>query len=206
MKTWKILAPLGLLAAGAAAAAVVLKKKPAAKTEGKAAAPVKGKAPEKKKAPVGRMETGSYEFISGFKDAKTVELKLRYDADRYDFSVIGEDFLAYSSDSHVAVLRGEEFSLQIEYAGYYHGEDFAALAKEAEAKYQSFARAGYGANEGFCYIAGDNVCFCFPTGDPYSYVLVTLFKAKDNDTELSEMPADPFLSELLDAMAMNVKS
>ena len=203
MKIWKIAAPLGLLAVGAAAAAVALKKKPT-KSESKAAAPAKGKAPEKKVAP-GRMETGSYEFISGFKDAKTVELTLRYDADCYEFAVIGEDFLAYSSDSHVAVVHGEEFSLQIEYAGYYHGEDFAALTKEAEEKYQSFAPVGYGANEGFCYIAGDNICFCFPTGDAYSYVLITLFKAKDNDTELSEMPADPGVSELLGSMAMTVK-
>jgi len=198
MKTWKILAPLGLVAAGAAAALLAKKKKGAEQ-------PAQKKTSEKPKAPAGKTETGSYEFISGFKDARTVELSLRYDPERYSFAVVGEDYLAYSSDSHVAILQGEEFSLQIEYAGYYHGEDFAALAREAEEKYQGFARAGYGANEGFCYLAGDNVCFCFPTGDPYSYVLVTLFKAKDNDTPLPEMPADPALSELLGTMELKIK-
>ena len=202
MKTWKILAPLGLLAAGVAAAALALKKKKA----GQGSAPAGGKAPGKAKMSAAELKTGSYEFISGFKDAKTVELTLRYDPEQYSFAVIGEEFLAYSSDSHVAVVHGEDFSLQIEYAGYYQGEDFAALSREAEAKYQNFAPAGYGANEGVCYIAGDNVCFCFPSGDPYSYVLVTLFKAKDNDTPLSEMPADPALSELLGTMEIRVKA
>ena len=201
MKKWQMIAPLGLLAAGAAAAAILLKKKPAAS----GAAPAKGKAPEKAKAPAGELRTGSYEFISGFKEAKTVELTLRYDAGRYSFAVIDEEFLAYSSDSHVAVLYGEAFNLQLEYALYYQGEDFAALTREAEGKYQGFGRVAYGGSEGFRYIAGDNVCFCFPSGDAYSYVLVTLFKAPDNDTELSDMPADPELSALFGSMEIRVK-
>ena len=90
MKKWTILAPLGLAAAGAAAL-VLLKKKPEAK-----AAPAKG-GPAKKPAPVkapANLKTGSYSFISGFQNASTVEMTLDYDADRFSFAVVEENFLS----------------------------------------------------------------------------------------------------------------
>ena len=40
------------------------------------------------------MKKGEYSFVSGFKDARTVEVKLEYDALRFGFDVIGEDFLS----------------------------------------------------------------------------------------------------------------
>ena len=102
MSKWKVIAPLGVLAAGAAAAAVLLKKKDGGSAP-KAAAPAAKKAAETEKL----MKTGEYSFVSGFKDARTVEVRLDYDALRFGFDVIGEDFLTYSSDSHVAVVSGE---------------------------------------------------------------------------------------------------
>ena len=79
----------------------------------------------KKPAPAAQLKTGSYSFVSGYKDAATVEVKVGYDPERFSFAVIEDSFPAYSSDSHVAVIYGEDFTAQIEYAGYYHGEDFA---------------------------------------------------------------------------------
>ena len=107
MKKWTILAPLGLAAAGAAAL-LLLKKKPEAKAASVKAAPAKKPAPAKAPA---NLKTGSYSFISGFQNAVTVDMTLDYDADAFSFAVVEEGFLSYSSDSHVAILEGEDFSL-----------------------------------------------------------------------------------------------
>lgn len=179
MKKWQIIAPLAL-AAGGAVGLVLLKKKqaqPAAKSAKPAAA---------KKAPANE-KTGSYSFVSGYQDAATMEATLRYDADRFAFRVVEEDFLSYSSDSHVAILEGEDFSMQLEYAAYYSGEDFAAHTEAVREKHSSLAPAVYGENKGIRYFEGDNVCFCFPV-DAHSYLLVTALKAKGNDDPLSALP------------------
>lgn len=198
MKKWQILAPLGLAAAGAAA--LLLKRKPA-----KAASPAPKAAPAAKKAPAPKapekLEEGSYSFISGFQNASTVEMSLSYDPERFRYAVVEGDFLSYSSDSHVAILEGEDFSLQIEYAAYYSGEDYAAHCKGLQEKYSDFAPARYGRVDCCVYLEGDNVCFCLPIPeDAHSYVQVILFKAKGNDTELIDMPADPDLTAILSSI------
>ena len=193
MKKWTILAPLGL-AAGAAAALVLLKKKPAEKAAAPKAAPAKKDAP---KAPA-NLKTGSYSFISGFQNAVTVDMTLDYDADAFSFAVVEEGFLSYSSDSHVAILEGEDFSLQVEYAAYYSGEDFAAHCASLAEKHQDFAPVRYGSVDAVKYLEGDNLCFCIPIPqDDHSYVLVLLFKAKGNDTPLPDLADDPDLGAML---------
>lgn len=197
MKKWTIYASLGLLAVGAAA--LVLKRKaPAAATPaGETNAAGKKAAP---KAPV-QCKTGIYSFISGYRNAATVEMSLNYDAEKFSFAVVEENFLSYSSDSHVAILEGEDFSLQIEYAAYYGGEDYAAHCKGLQEKYSDFAPARYGRVDCCVYLEGDNVCFCLPIPeDAHSYVQVILFKAKGNDTELIDMPADPDLTAILSSI------
>ena len=190
-KKWKVLAPLVATAAGALAAGLsVLLKKLEEDRPAEAAAP----APEAAKA----LETGSYSFVSGYKDAATVEMTLQYDPEAFSFDVIGEDFLCYSGDSHVAVLRGELFSLQLEYAAFYSGEDFAAREKELAEKYQSFGWAQYGSVSGLKYLEGDGVCFNFPIdGDAYSYLLVTAFKGPEFDDDISLLPDAPELAAVL---------
>ena len=192
MKKWQIVAPLSLAAAGAVG--LVLMKKMKAPAAPKSA----GKAAPAKRAPANE-KTGSYSFVSGFQDAATMELTLRYDADRYSFRVVEEDFLSYSSDSHVALLEGEDFSLQLEYAAYYAGEDFAAHTEAVREKHSSLAPAVYGANEGIRYFEGDNVCFCFPV-DAHSYVLITAVKAKGNDDPLSALPDYEDMKDILGSM------
>ena len=196
MKKWMILAPLGL-AAGAAAALVLLKKKPAEKASAPKSAPAKKDAP---KAPA-NLKTGSYSFISGFQNAATVDMSLDYDSDAFSFAVVEEGFLSYSSDSHVAILEGEDFSLQLEYAAYYSGEDFASHCAALAEKHQDFAPVRYGSVDAVKYLEGDNLCFCIPIPeDSHSYVQVLLFKDKGNDTPLPDMAEDPDLGAILSSI------
>ncbi len=196
MKSWKVIVPLGALAA-AGAAALLLKKKPASPAAPKSAA--------KKDAPrETQSKTGEYSFVSGFKDARTVEVKLEYDALRFGFDVIGEDFLCYSSDSHVAVISGEDFSIQMEYASFYKGEDFALIAETAQKKYGGYAPAAFGSLEGFRYREGDSVCFCLPV-DEYSYLLLTLLKAEGSKLTLEEIAGGEELRKLLDTLKIGFK-
>lgn len=196
MKSWKVIVPLGALAA-AGAAALLLKKKTASPAAPKSAA--------KKDAPrETQSKTGEYSFVSGFKDARTVEVKLEYDALRFGFDVIGEDFLCYSSDSHVAVISGEDFSIQMEYASFYKGEDFALIAETAQKKYGGYAPAAFGSLEGFRYREGDSVCFCLPV-DEYSYLLLTLLKAEGSKLTLEEIAGGEELRKLLDTLKIGFK-
>ena len=200
MKKWSIIAPLGAVALAAAAAGVMalLPK------EKKGAAPAAPAA--EKKAPPRELKTGVYSFISGYKDAATVELSLDYDAERWSFAVVEEEFLAYSSNSHVAELFGEDFNLQIEYAAYYAGEDFPALQAQLAEKFKGFGPAVYGANAGVKYIDGDNICLAFPIpDDDHSYVLVTALKHPDYDEDFTTLPEHPDMQQMLGSMRFEKK-
>ena len=192
LRKWKVIGPLALGAAGALAAAMaILLKKPAEEAAGASAAP-------KKSVPAGPLSTGIYSFISGNKDAVTVELSLDYNPERFSFEVVAEDFLSYSSDTHVALVSGEDFRFQLEYADYYRGEDFPALGRSLTERYQTAAPVDFGEVTGICYVEGDGLCIALPIPDnDHSYVLVTVFKAPDNDAELLDLPADPELGAML---------
>ena len=158
--------------------------------------------PATKKAPVAptSVKEASYSFISGFKDAATVELKFAYDAEKFHFSVVEDDFLTESGDSHVGVLYGESFSAQVEYGSYYTGEDFAKLCQELVGKHHDLAEAVYGPLSGVSYRDGDNLCLAFPIpDDEHSYLLITLVKAPDNDDELEALLDYPELRFLLES-------
>lgn len=196
MKKWQIIAPVGAVCAGAAAYILFSKKndkKPAAEAKS---------APAKK--PVRNAAKGVYSFVSGYKDAATVDAEITYDADRFSFAVIEEEFLSYSSDSHVAVLYGEDFSIQLEYAAYYHGESFEALANHVQEKFKGFGSVSYGENKGVKYIDGDNMCICLPA-DENSYLLVTLVKAKDNDDDYTTLPDNEDVCALLSTLHFGVR-
>ena len=124
------------VAAAAGTGLYLLKKK---KASSGAPAPAKkagGKTAEKAIPAVdpASLKEGVYSFISGFQNAATVEVKFRYDGNRFLCTIMEDGFLADSGDSHVAVLSGEDFSAQLEYGTYYAGEDFAKLKVELAAK------------------------------------------------------------------------
>ena len=179
----RIIAPLALAAAAALTAGVAaLLKKPAQEDAHGAAAP---KAPAAPKT----LCVGSYSFISGFQNAATVEMEMNYDPEKYSFVVIEDEFPSYSSDSHVAVVYGEDFNMQLEYAAYYHGEDFAAHVKGLGEKYQGIAPVRYGETEGVRFLDGDNICLHLPIpNDANSYLLVTLMKNPEYDEDYTTLP------------------
>ena len=162
--------------------------------------------PATKKAPAAptSVKEASYSFISGFKDAATVELKFAYDAEKFHFSVVEDDFLTESGDSHVGVLYGESFSAQVEYGSYYSGEDFAKLCQELVGKHHDLAEAVYGPLSGVSYRDGDNLCLAFPIpDDEHSYLLITLVKAPDNDDELEALLDYPELRFMLESASFS---
>ena len=199
MRKYNLVAPLALAAAAALAAGVatLLKKLP---EEAPAAAPAP-KAPAVPK----NLRSGSYSFISGFQDAVTVELGMDYDGEKYSFVVIEDEFLSYSSDSHVAVVYGEDFNMQLEYAAFYKGEDFAAHVRSLNEKYQGVAPVHYGSIEGVRYIDGDNICLNLPIpGDQHSYVLVTLIKNPEYDEDYTTLPEHPDVQSMLSSLRFQI--
>ena len=191
--------PVSVAAAAVAGAAWYLGSK---KLFGKKAS--SGAASESEAVPAvpKNVKEGSYSFISGFQDAVTVEMKLSYDAERFSFSVVEDDFLTESGDSHVAILSGEAFSAQFEYAGFYRGESFDQFREELLAKHSDLCPVVYGSNSCLKYLAGDNICLVFPIPeDSYSYLLVTLVKAKDNDDEIGQIPDYADLKYILGSMS-----
>ncbi len=191
LRKWKLIASLGLTAAGAAAAgvAVLLQKLPKETAQNTAAAPA---------AKPKNLKTGVYSFISGFQDAATVELSLDYDPEIFSFAIVEDEFLNYSSDSHVAILYGTEFNLQLEYAAYYSGEGFAQHSAALLAKYQTRGEISCGTLTGLWVLDGDNIAIHLPIpDDAHSYLLVTVQKTSDYDDEITTLPAYAPLKELL---------
>ena len=194
MKIVKIIIPIAAAAAAGAAALIVKKKKPAGTS---AAAPGK-KAPVKITNP----KEGNYSFVSGYKDTQTVNVDFTYDADKYSFKVIEDEFLAYTSDSHVAAIYGDDFNVQIEYADFYPGDNFEKLASGLREKYKGFAPVSYGPNSGYKYYDGDNVCVCLPATE-FSYILVTIIKGKAYDDDFTTLTEHPDIEALLSSVKVS---
>lgn len=191
--------PVSVAAAALAGAAWYLRSK---KLSGKKSSSGAASKSEAVPAAPKNVKEGSYSFISGFQDAATVEMKLSYDADRFSFLVVEDGFLSESGDSHVGILSGEDFSAQFEYAGFYRGESFDQLHEELQTKHRDICPVAYGANTGLKFLAGDNICLVFPIPqDTYSYLLVTLVKAKENDDPIEQIPDYADLKYVLGSMS-----
>ena len=201
MKQWKIILPLGLAAAGAAA--LLLMKKPA---EGGDQPAVKKAAKETQPAAPKKLQQGTYSFISGFKDPVTVDMSISFDPEKFSYAVISEEFLNPSSDSHVAVLWGEDYHMQLEYAAYYRGDDFETLKKHAAEKYKGFAEVRCGDNEGIRYLDGDSYSYCLRIpGDEHSYLLVTVIRAAADPEDFAALPEDPAFQAMIASIRFALK-
>ena len=204
MKKWLIAVP-----AAAAAGAVLLlsrKGKPAAP---KAEKPAARKPAGKKSAAVAlkNPKTGVYSFASGYKDAKTVEVSLSYDADIHSFTVASEDFIAPTGDSHAAIIYAEDFAMQVEYAAYYHGENFEALSKSIEGQFKGFGKVSFNGIDGVCYLNGGNYCMAFPAADATAdYVLITVvLMGDDNEEERAKLPSNPEMNAIMNTLTISTK-
>lgn len=205
MKKWLIAVP-----AAAAAGAVLLlsrKGKPAAP---KAEKPAARKPAGKKSAAVAlkNPKTGVYSFASGYKDAKTVEVSLSYDADIHSFTIASEDFIAPTGDSHAAIIYAEDFAMQVEYAAYYHGENFEALSKSIEGQFKGFGKVSFNGIDGVCYLNGGNYCMAFPAADATAdYVLITVvLMGDDNEEERAKLPSNPEMNAIMNTLSISAKS
>ncbi len=204
MKKWLIAVP-----AAAAAGAVLLlsrKGKPAAP---KAEKPAARKPAGKKSAAVAlkNPKTGVYSFASGYKDAKTVEVSLNYDADIHSFTIASEDFIAPTGDSHAAIIYAEDFAMQVEYAAYYHGENFEALSKSIEGQFKGFGKVSFNGIDGVCYLNGGNYCMAFPAADATAdYVLITVvLMGDDNEEERAKLPSNPEMNAIMNTLTISAK-
>ena len=204
MKKWLIAVP-----AAAAAGAVLLlsrKGKPAAP---KAEKPAARKPAGKKSAAVAlkNPKTGVYSFASGYKDAKTVEVSLSYDADIHSFTIASEDFIAPTGDSHAAIIYAEDFAMQVEYAAYYHGENCEALSKSIEGQFKGFGKVSFNGIDGVCYLNGGNYCMAFPAADATAdYVLITVvLMGDDNEEERAKLPSNPEMNAIMNTLTISAK-
>lgn len=196
MKKWLIAAPVGL--AAVAAAALVLTRKP------KNAAPKAAKSADKKAAAPAVMKnakTANYSFASGYKDAKTVEVSFDYDSEKFSYEVASEGFLSDTGDSHVGILYGEDFGLQVEYAAYYHGEDFAALSKNLSERFKGFGKIVCGGIEGVRYFDGGDYRLAFPAeGASADYVLFSAVIKGDEEEKYLELPDNADLRLIMNTL------
>ena len=185
-------------AAAAGAAVFLLKKKSAGE---KAAVPVKGKAAAADAPVIKNPKEAEYSFISGFKDAARIDVTFPYDADKFSYEQSQDQFLVESGDSHVGLLYGDGYNMQFEYAPFKEDEDFEVLKKKYAVRFADCVPAVYGSNEGIRYLDGEDLCFCFPiSDDAYSFLLITLIKAKDNDADILSLPTEPNVAAMLSGM------
>ena len=197
MKKWIWVLSAGTALAAGTAAALLLWKR-----GGDVPAPKEKKAPAKKSYEMLSPAGGTYSFVSGYQDAKTVEVSFTYDAQKYSCKEIEEEFPALTSVSHAELISGEEFAIQLEYTDFAAGENFASYTALLREKQKGFAPVQYGANEGFRYFNGDNVCFVFPATD-FSCVLATVIPAKDSDLDYREIHENEELAAFLASLSVN---
>ncbi|MCR5576134.1 MAG: hypothetical protein K6F56_03910 [Oscillospiraceae bacterium] len=195
-RKWRVLAPLMLTALGALAAGVsVLLQKTEDGADAPAAQPAGAAKPVRDPATV---SIGSYSFISGFQNAATVELSIPYDPAAESFSVVSEDYLSPSDDSHVALLYAEDYTLQIEYAAYYGGEGWQAHCAALREKHADLREVCFGENRGVLFLDGDVLRFELPVPeDDSSFVQITVQKTSAFDGAVTELVGHPALCEQL---------
>lgn len=196
MSTWKTLASLAAVAAGAAAAAVLAKKKTPAAAE----KPAEEKAPAAPAAPV-NAKTGTYSFVAGYSAALNSEVTLSYDADKLGFDIAEDCSLNDTNVSHVALMHSDKLDIQIEYAEFYPGEGMEELKKSCKERYKDCEELVFGDNSFIKYTDGDCICLVKAVeGNAECYVIISIFKAKDNDDKLKDLLAYPEIITLLESV------
>jgi len=195
----KFVVPM-VVAAGAAVAVLALGKKKPAEGAKKEAAPA-----GKKKIEMKNPQTEVYSFVSGYQNPVTVEVTVKFDADKTEVDVIEEGFMVVSSNPQVLTAQNGEYRLQLEPTNFYSGESFETMAAAAKEKFKGCDEVSYGALQGIKYNAGDGVAFCFPVDDA-SYLLINAFKGPDNDDEVEDLPTNAQLKFFLENISVEKKA
>ena len=97
--------------------------------------------------------------------------------------------------------------MQVEYAAYYHGEDFEALSKSVAEQFKGFGKVSFNGIDGVCYLNGGNYCMAFPAADAAAdYVLVTVvLMGDDNEEERAKLPSNPEMNAIMNTLAISTK-
>ena len=212
MKKWLVIASIAAAAAAGAVLAPKSKtvcvcvgadKKPAAKAAAKPSAKSGGK--KSAEFSMKNPQSGVYSFASGYKDSKEITVSVTYDADKHGFAVVSEGYITDSGDSHVAIVSADDFAIQLEYAPYYHGEDFAALEKSVEENYKNFGRVSFKNASGICFTNGGSYCMAFPAaGSTADYVLATVvLMGDDNEDERVKLRSNPEMLAIMDTLVVS---
>ena len=200
MKKWAIIVPVGAAAIGAVAMLAGKSKNSApkaAKPAGKkAAAPV-----------IKTPKTDTYSFASGFKDAKTVEVSLTYDAEKCSYNEVSEAFLVPTADTHAGIIYGEDFAMQVEYAPSYAGDDFAALTKDVGERCREAGEITCNGITGIKYFNGKNFCMAFPIeGAAADYVLINVVNmGDDTEEEAAKLPDNEMVKAIMNSLTIVAK-
>ena len=193
MKKWQTAALMGVTVSAAAAAAYLLKRR----NDGAEAGTEKTKPAKALKNP----GSAEYSFVSGYNNAETVKAAFTYDADRFSYKVIEDEFLTYTDNAHVGALYGEEFNIQVEYTDFIAGESFDKHAEYLAEKYKGFSRVKYGENEGCMYYDGDGTCFVFPASD-FSCLLLCVLLNKNSKLRQEDVRSAEDVSDILTSLTI----
>lgn len=193
MKKWQIATAAGVAASAAAAAAFLLKRK----NDGEGTGAEKPKPGKVLKNP-GYAE---YSFVSGYKETETVRVGFTYDADRFSYKTIEEEFLTYTDNAHVGALYGEEFNLQVEYTDFIAGENYEKHTAYLAEKYKGFRKTQYGGNEGCMYYDGDSTCFVFPATE-FSCLLISVILNKNSKLKQEDVCSAEDISDMLSTLTI----
>lgn len=200
MKKWAIIVPVGAAAIGAAVLLAGKSKNSAPKASKsagkKAAAPV-----------IKNPKSDTYSFASGFKDAKTVDVTLTYDADKCSYTEASEAFLVPTADTHAGIIYGEDFAMQIEYAPFYAGDDFAALSKDIAERFREVGEITCNGITGVKYFNGKNFCMAFPIeGTAADYLLINVIcMGDDTEEEAAKLPDNEMVKAIMDTLTIVAK-
>ena len=198
-RAWKVLAPLAVTGLGALAAGVtVLLQKVETAPAAPAAPAAKSAGEEAPARDPATLSFGTYSFISGFQNAATIEVGVPFDPATESFSVVSEDYLSPSDDSHVALLYSEDYRLQFEYASFYGGESWDEHVAALREKHPDLCGVLYGENTGVVLLAGDSLRLDLRIPDETaSFLQVTIQKTPAFDGKVTDLITHHALVEQL---------
>lgn len=147
---------------------------------------------------------GEYTFLAGMLNGVPVDLTVSYDPEKYFYKVINEDFPAFTSSPEVAVISGEEISLQIEGMDILDGKTFDDVMMEYKEKFKGFDEFSIGDLNGYEFINGDNACIALPIDFANEgWLLVTVIKENSCKESVDELTERYDVASMVSSITLN---
>lgn len=161
--------------------------------------------PESKTKPEEKIAEGKYSFISGITDPVTVDVDIRFPAERFSFSLISDAPPVYTNAPEVVVLYGDELSIQLENIDIYARGSLDAVSSELAERYDGFAPVQYGAYTCYKYIDGDCMMLVIPvSGADDCYFQAALIKEPKADFDISEIGDQQDVAGIISSLVFKV--